>query len=61
VRHRGVTRPVTAAFVRGALAKMPGPAGLEGMARSTIAIGILVAIGFGLSYVLSRVPRSILS
>lgn len=41
-----------------ALATMPGPNGIEGLARATIAIGLLVAIGFGLSYVLVEHPFS---
>lgn len=40
----------------GALATMPGPSGIEGLARATIAIGLLVAIGFGLGYVLVEHP-----
>jgi hypothetical protein len=41
-----------------ALATMPSPTGIEGLARATIAIGLLVAIGFGLSYVLVEHPFS---
>lgn len=37
---------------------LKGPNGIQGLARSTIALGLLVAIGFGLAYVLVEHPFS---
>lgn len=38
------------------LAKLPTPTGVDGLARATMALGLLVAIGFGLAYMLVQHP-----
>jgi hypothetical protein len=41
-----------------ALKVLKGPNGIQGLARATMALGLLVAIGFGLGYVLVEHPFS---
>jgi hypothetical protein len=49
-------RAAIAANNTDALSLLKGPTGIQGLARSTIAVGLLVAIGFGLGYVLVEHP-----
>src|SRR5947209_72308 len=58
--HRSWTKIVTANpdKINETLKQLPGPNGIQGLARATMALALIVAIAFGLGYVLVQHPFS---